>query len=318
LHSLTRNHRGIAVPKQYCSLQGGASLLADTLGRANAVAPRERLCAVVADQHRQWWANGMLDGVPDSNIFVQPHNRGTAHGILFPLVKIAARDPQATVILLPADHHFKDEETIAATLRRAAVLATANSEAVHLLGVQPEAPDTELGYILPSFSARQRSRRIVRFIEKPRPGQARRLVELGALWNIFIIAASIRTLLTLYSPTFDATIAAMRDADGRDLEELYRTLPHIDFSRDILEGNEAKLRVLTVPRCGWTDLGTPDRIGLLARRFEEEQTISELPEGSLMGQYLQGQGGFEQPHSFGHPPALSFGPNLWGNQSKLL
>jgi hypothetical protein len=157
-------------------------------------------------------------------------------------------------------------------------------------------------------------------------------VELGALWNIFIIAASIRTLLTLYSPSFDATIAAMRDADGRDLEELYRTLPHIDFSRDILEGNEAKLRVLTVPRCGWTDLGTPDRIGLLARRFEEEQTVSEVPdaaklsdaakktlaEGSLMGQYLQGHGGFEQPHSFGHPPAVSFGPNLWGNQSKLL
>ncbi|MGB6354370.1 MAG: sugar phosphate nucleotidyltransferase [Steroidobacteraceae bacterium] len=303
LHSLTLNGQGVAVPKQYCSWQGGTSLLADALNRAAAVAPRERLCAVVAAQHRQWWAEGILDGIPDSNVFVQPRNRGTAHGILLPLVKISARDPHAIVVLLPADHLVRDEETIAASLRRAAVLAAEHSNAVHLLGVQPDAPDPGLGYIVPSLSARQRSRRIGRFIEKPTTGQARRLVELGALWNTFIIAASARTLLTLYGSAFDPTIAAMRSANWAEIDKLYHSLADIDFSRDILEGNEAKLRVLTVPRCGWTDLGTLDRIALLVRRFKDERTVagalsdaaSGAPsEASLMGQYLHRQADFEE------------------------
>jgi mannose-1-phosphate guanylyltransferase len=326
LRNLTRNDEGVAVPKQFCSLQGGPSLLAAALNRAAAIAPRERLCAIVAGQHRQWWADGTLDDLPDSNVFVQPRNRGTAHGVLLPLVKIAARDPNAIVALLPADHYFRDEAAIAASLRRVTVLATENSDAIHLLGVEPEAADAELGYILPSPNARCRSRRIVRFIEKPKAAQARRLIELGALWNVFIIAASIRTLLNLYSPSFDATIAAMRHAEGAELDELYQSLPDIDFSRDILEGNEAKLRVLTVPRCGWSDLGTLDRIALMVRHFEEERAVlSQCPDlpnmapprGSLMGEYMRRQSGLQEPLSFSRSPALLFGPNLWSHDAKL-
>jgi mannose-1-phosphate guanylyltransferase len=325
LWSLTQTDEGVAVPKQFCSLQGGPSLLAAALNRAAAIAPRERLCAIVAGQHRRWWADGTFD-VPDSNVFVQPRNRGTAHGVLLPLVKIAARDPNAIVVLLPADHYFRDETAIAASLRRVTVLATENSDAIHLLGVEPDAPNAELGYILPSPNARCRSRRIVRFIEKPKAAQARRLIKLGALWNVFIIAASVRTLLNLYSPSFDATIAAMRHAEGAELDELYQSLPDIDFSRDILEGNEGKLRVLTVPRCGWSDLGTLDRIALMARHFEEERTVlgqspdlpnSLPPRGSLLGEYMRRQRGLQEPLSFARPPALVFGPNLWCHDAKL-
>jgi mannose-1-phosphate guanylyltransferase len=328
LWSLTENDEGVGVPKQFCSLQGGPSLLADALNRAAAVAPRERLCAIVAGQHRRWWADGTLDELPDSNVFVQPRNRGTAHGVLLPLVKIAARDPNpnAIVVLLPADHYFRNEAAIAASLRRVTVLATENSDAIHLLGVEPEAADAGLGYILPSPNARCRSRRIVRFVEKPKAAQARRLIELGALWNVFIIAATVRTLLNLYSPSFDATIAAMRHAEGAELDELYQSLPDLDFSRDILEGNEAKLRVLTVPRCGWSDLGTLDRIALMVRHFEQERTVSGQspdlpnmtpPRGSLVGEYMRRQSGLQEPVSFSRPPALLFGPNLWSHDAKL-
>jgi mannose-1-phosphate guanylyltransferase len=324
LQSLTMNDQGVAVPKQFCSLQGGASLLAAALNRAATIVRRERLCAIVAGQHRRWWADGALDGLPDSNVFAQPRNRGTAHGILWPLVKIAARDPSPTVVLLPADHYFRDEGTIAASLRRAAVLAAENSDAIHLLGIEPDAADPELGYILPSPNARRRSMRIARFVEKPKVAQARRLIERGALWNTFIIAASVRTLLSLYGSSFDATIAAMRNADGPELDELYRSLPNIDFSRDILEGNEAKLRVLTVPRCGWSNLGTLDRIALMVRLFEDECAVLGQspyapnitpPRGSLMGEYMRR--GLEKQPSFSRPPALIFGPSLWTHDAKL-
>ena len=49
--------------------------------------------------------------------------------------------------------------------------------------------------------------------------------------------------------------------DSPALSGLYDVLPTLDFSRQILQGREAQLRVLPVPACGWTDLGTPDRVG---------------------------------------------------------
>jgi hypothetical protein len=118
----------------------------------------------------------------------------------------------------------------------------------------------------------------------------------------------------------------MRHAEGAELDELYQSLPDIDFSRDILEGNEAKLRVLTVPRCGWSDLGTLDRIALMVRHFEEERAVlSQCPDlpnmapprGSLMGEYMRRQSGLQEPLSFSRSPALLFGPNLWSHDAKL-
>ena len=77
LRSLTTMRSGVAVPKQFCSLQGGPSLLQEALQRAEAVAPRARICTIVAEQHRRWW-EGPLWSLPAQNVIVQPDNRGTA------------------------------------------------------------------------------------------------------------------------------------------------------------------------------------------------------------------------------------------------
>jgi mannose-1-phosphate guanylyltransferase len=269
LHGLTRNTHGVAVPKQFCSLRGGPSLLQEALKRAAAVAPLQRVCAVVAAQHRQWWT-GMLSYLPDNNVVVQPLNRGTAHGILLPLLRIAERDPEATVVLLPADHYLENEEVMVASLREAAELANANREFIYLLGIEPDEPDTELGYILPATRSREKASGVLRFIEKPTEARARSLVDQGALWNAFIMAGSVRALLKLFDPTFATTMAAMRGFEGALIDNVYQQLPSVDFSRDVLQGNEAVLRVLPVAHCGWTDLGTPKRIGLTLARLQDE------------------------------------------------
>src|SRR5688572_14911561 len=119
LRTLTTDSNGLAVPKQFCSLQGGPSLLQEALHRAQAVVPRERICTVVAEQHRRWW-QGALWWLPAANIFVQPRNRGTAVGILMPVLRILARDPLARILFLPADHYVRDEEILSRSLRTAA------------------------------------------------------------------------------------------------------------------------------------------------------------------------------------------------------
>ncbi|HSZ09803.1 MAG TPA: sugar phosphate nucleotidyltransferase [Steroidobacteraceae bacterium] len=268
LQRLTRNGQGVVVPKQFCSLRGGASLVQDTVHRATAVAPLQRVCAVVAEQHRGWWTP-MLSSLPEENIIVQPLNRGTAYGILLPLLRIAQRDPDATLVLLPADHYLREEQIMAKSLRQAAEFAKSDRESIYLLGVEPDEPDTELGYILPASRSPDQAVGVLRFIEKPSEIRARLLLDQGALWNVFIMAASAGALLSLFDDTFAPTIAAMRGLDDVSLEAVYQPLSSLDFSSDVLQGKESMLKVLAVPHCGWTDLGTPKRIGLALEQLHD-------------------------------------------------
>ncbi len=275
LQGLTRNVHGVVVPKQYCSMQGGASLLQEALQRAATVASMQRVCTVVAAQHRHWWTS-MLGYLRQSNVIVQPHNRGTAHGILLPLLHIADTDPDAVVVMLPADHHLRDEEVMVASLREAAELASANPASIYLLGLEPSEPDCELGYILPATRSRAGPSAVLRFIERPSSSRARALMDQGALWNSFIMAASARTLLRLFDRNFESAIQAMQCLEGAEqdqayqLDQAYQRLPAMDFSRDVLPGNESTLQVLPVPQCGWTNLGTPARVELTLRRLSDD------------------------------------------------
>jgi mannose-1-phosphate guanylyltransferase len=275
LRSLTTSASGVTVPKQFCSLQGGPSLLQKAVQRALAIAPMRHICAVVAAQHRLW-REAQLQHLLADNVIEQPQNRGTAHGVLLPLLHIAARDPDANIMLLPADHYVRDEAVFANALRRAAACAASDRNGVYLLGIEPNEPDTELGYIVPEQSVRYQPSRVIEFIEKPTVDKARLLLARGALWNTFIVASSASALLGLYAQRFLSTILRMRHAvdhqgsmsDASILDDLYQQLPSRDFSREVLEGQETRLQVLPVPPCGWTDLGSPQRVA---------QTLQGLP-----------------------------------------
>jgi mannose-1-phosphate guanylyltransferase len=269
LQGLTRNVHGVVVPKQFCSLQGGPSLLQEALQRAATVASMQHLCTVVAAQHRQWWTS-MLGLLRPRNVFVQPHNRGTAHGILLSLLRMADMDPEAMVVVLPADHHLRNEEVMVDALREAADLASAHAESIYLLGIEPEEPDAELGYILPAAGSRRGAAAVARFVEKPAEAEARAMIAQGALWNSFIMAASVRSLLSLFDGSFETARNAMHSLDGARLDEAYQHLRPLDFSRDVLSGNEAVLRVLAVPQCGWSDLGTTSRVESTLRRLKDD------------------------------------------------
>jgi mannose-1-phosphate guanylyltransferase len=267
LRELTTTASGSVVPKQYCSLFDGPSLLQDALRRAEATAPAEHICTVVAANHRRWWL-GDLQGVPAANVIVQPQNRGTGNGILLSLLNIVERDPDARVVLLPSDHYVEDEHELARWLKAAATRSSQESADVVLLGFEPRSADPELGYVVPRRVIGSRHSGVGAFVEKPPIGRARELVRQGALWNAFIIAGDARALLALYEPRWSDLVVQMRAAvraqlegDPRILQTLYDELPDVDFSRHVLEATTRPLRVVAVPQCGWSDLGTPERVG---------------------------------------------------------
>jgi mannose-1-phosphate guanylyltransferase len=262
LASLTTDASGTPVPKQFCSLAGGPTFLQDTLRRAHSICGRERIAAIVADQHRRWW-RGALWALPADNVIVQPRNRGTANGVLLSALSIAARDPLARIVFLPSDHYVRDEARLSLALRDASTVRLRPGEIV-LLGMEPEEPDPELGYIVPSGPSRPGELpRVQRFVEKPSASVAADLIATGALWNSFVFAADVSTLVALVRASFPEVVDDMETALARGPEAvaaLYERLPEIDLSRHVLQGAEARLRVMRAPPCGWSDLGTPRRV----------------------------------------------------------
>lgn len=267
LRVLTTNPAGIPVPKQYCSLDTGPSLLNHALHRAFGIVPRWRTSVVVAEQHAQWWAP-LAQELP-GRIAVQPEDRGTTIGILLALVRILDCDPDARVVVLPSDHHVIDEQALTRALRNAVGALLYRHAELVLLGVAPESPDPELGYIAPAGLATSGLLGIAKFVEKPTRAQAATLIAEGALWNTFIIVANGRELLELLRSRDASVVAELRrcaldgrstDGATRELRELYRGLPVLDFSRDVAQWNPAAFSALRAPACGWTDLGTVDRV----------------------------------------------------------
>lgn len=275
LHTLTTTDGGVCVPKQFCSFNEGSSLLHAALERAASATASARTSVVLARHHRRWWEHLHL-GLPSDNVVVQPLSRGTAHGILLPLLHILHRDPDASVLVLPSDHYVRVERVLAASLKQALAQTRARDEII-LLGMEPEEADPELGYIVTHGERSGDVRSVAQFVEKPIASRAGALIQCGGLWNTFIFAAAGAALLEAFEARCPETVAALRgiieqssDREVRDrrIAGLYEALPELDFSRDILQRDSSRLGVLTVPRCGWSDLGTPRRVADVLDRKE--------------------------------------------------
>ena len=282
LQSLTTDASGASVPKQFCSLTGGASLLEEALERAASVAPPSQIVVVVAAEHRRLWTNALPEIAPE-NVIVQPRNRGTANGILLGVTAILERDPNALVAIVPSDHYVEREHVLARALDHAMdSVAGARSASVGFLGLTPESADPELGYIVRGEPLGDGSCAVARFVEKPPRVDAVKLLKRRALWNSFILVARVATLVDLVALRHPVEVTAFRglwrqasrSASPRELERLYEHLPEIDFSRHVVEGTTAPLHVMPVPACGWSDLGTPQRVAECLARLGES---SEAP-----------------------------------------
>ena len=148
-----------------------------------------------------------------------------------------------------------------------------------MLGIEPDNPDPELGYIVPGDCNRHGTFNVTRFVEKPSATHALELIGDGGLWNAFIIAAHAQALLQLFERRCPEIVMEMRGIVQRSLNtqhdttaamDLYDRLPMLDFSRHILHGQEMHLRALPVPYCGWSDLGTPKRVADALRRVARD------------------------------------------------
>ncbi len=135
-----------AYPKQFLTLQGERTLLQATRDRCSSWIPDERLW-VVTNQQQAAEVQRQLSSIPEEHILAEPVGRNTAAAIGWAAVCLLAEDPDAVMVVMPADHVIQNTEDFQSAIQHAACFVTDKPEALFLFGIPPTTPATGYGYI---------------------------------------------------------------------------------------------------------------------------------------------------------------------------
>lgn len=271
LRSLTRAIAADDRPKQFCAIFGGQTLLEHTRQRIASTIPSGKTLVVVTKTHELFYQL-VAQNLPPELLLVQPENKGTALAILYALLSVANRSPGAIVAIFPSDHCFSDDKAFMSHVESAFVAMQAKPELVTLLGIAPDGPEVEYGWIEPDASVLCSVPRVISrargFWEKPTANLARRLMERGCLWNSFVMVGHVDAFLKMIGRTlpklYDSFVAVMRTTGTAEelqtLRDLYSRAPATNFSSEVLAVRPDDFVVLKVNGVSWIDLGDPTRV----------------------------------------------------------
>ena len=273
LSSFTRKVFGHHLPKQFCPLFAGETLLEWTMRRVSLLIPPERTITVLNRAHERFYAP-ILRTVPSSQLLVEPENRGTAAAVLCALLRLAAQGHSGPVAIFPSDHYVNDDSSFMRQIADAFRAVELAPRLTVLLGITPDGPETEYGWIEPgtlvaaAHPVLGQIRQIRRFKEKPSLEVARELFAAKWLWNSAILVGSVATLLSLIESALPETfhkftwVGSFLDGASEEevLQKIFKDLPSVDFSLKVLSEFPAEFAVLPITGVMWSDLGDPRRL----------------------------------------------------------
>ena len=263
LRDLTRTVAGVPIPKQYCRLLHGSSLLEAALVRAKLFSPRDQINVIINKNHESL-AEEQLKSLPKRNVFIQPLNRETGPGLIFSLLNLKQCYSDAIVAAFPTDHYIENDELFMNHVRFAADAIADFPDKIAILGVAPDRPETEYGYILPT-EALDRAGGIYQvgaFTEKPDQNRALSIIELGGLWNTFVMIFRLSRMLELlreFAPDRYAAMSLLQQSPEK-APEIYASLGSWNLSTSFLAQIPEHLIVLKTEDVGWSDWGTRESI----------------------------------------------------------
>ena len=270
-------------PKQFHDVLGtGRTLLQQTVDRFEGVCPIENIYIVTSQEYKELIME-QIPSLSDDQILLEPNRRNTAPCIAYACYKIASRNPEANVVVAPADHIILKEEVFKDTIR-IALGAARNEDILVTLGIQPSRPDTGYGYIQ-YIPDKLTIKKVKSFTEKPQLELAIKFLDSGDfLWNAGIFVWNIKAFkkaLAAYQPDI-AEIFEGGDAHYYTENEesfIHRAYQHcgsISIDNGIMEKADNVHVVLS--NFGWSDLGTWKSLYEVSDKDENQNVV----EGNLI------------------------------------
>jgi mannose-1-phosphate guanylyltransferase len=248
-------------PKQFHDVLGtGRTLLQQTADRFAEICMPENIYVVTSAEYRDT-VQAQLPQLTPQQILLEPVRRNTAPCIAYACYKIGLRNPDANLVVAPADHIILKEEEFVRTIE-AALAATQKEDILVTLGIKPSRPDTGYGYIqyIPS---KKTIKKVKTFTEKPYLELAQKFLESGDyVWNAGIFVWNVKAILK----NFDVHMPDVAELfeDGKNhfyrndeeafINKVYSQCKNVSIDIGIME--KAGEVYVVLSDFGWSDLGT--------------------------------------------------------------
>lgn len=250
-----------AYPKQFLPLAGEQSMLVDTLHRLEALSAQAPM-VVCNDEHRFIVAEQLREaGLQGAEILLEPFGRNTAPAVALAALQALKTDPEAVLLVLPADHLVEDPAAFHAAVSQA--LPAAEQGCLVTFGVVPTKPETGYGYIKRGAGIENGLYDLESFVEKPDAATAQSYLDSGDyLWNSgkFLLGAQtyIDELRSLAPDMLAACEKALAGAEA-DLDfvrldpDAFAACPSDSIDYAVME--KTSLGAVAALDCGWSDVG---------------------------------------------------------------
>jgi len=277
-----------AYPKQFLKIGTTRTLIQETLAR----------CLPLTEISRTWVVTGetlmsptleQLPELPAAQLIVEPCARNTAPCVGLAAVRLLAADPEATMLIVPADHVIQPASAFQAAVRQAADHVDQHPEALVLFGVRPSYPAIGFGYIQRTMPANASETDLVpvqAFKEKPDLATAEQYCQSTEyLWNCGIFVWKARTILAAlaqFEPEMFASLSRLQSALDTDrwdaaLRMEFPTMHATSIDYAVLE-RAPHVSVLPAP-FGWDDVGSWQAMARLTPANDQGNTIDALHAG---------------------------------------
>jgi mannose-1-phosphate guanylyltransferase/mannose-6-phosphate isomerase len=261
-------------PKQFHALGGDRSLIQQCVERLRDSDALEIAAPILIANRRH--ARLVTEQMAAVNcapalVVLEPFGRNTAAVGAVAALVAQSMDPEALVLLMPADHVIVDPEAFSATVARAAEAAR---DLIVTFGVEPTAPETGYGYIESGELISGSVHKVARFAEKPDLKTAEAYLAGGRhLWNAGIFLFSPGVLLAemeRLAPEVMASCRAALDGGAREGlavsldEEAFAACPSISIDYAVMEHTD-KAAVAPIG-VSWADVGSWSELWRLGPR----------------------------------------------------
>lgn len=226
----------------------GFSPLEITIKRFLKITPKENIFLVANQAEKKDLSK--IKSIKKENIFLEPDSKNTAAAILY-AINHFKNNSKSVVIISPVDHFIKKDKEFYSAIRTSVKAARAGY--ISTLGIKPTSATPHFGYIQPGKKIMKETFVVKKFIEKPSPQKAKKLIKKGCFYNSGMFISSVGLLegeYKKYYPAYNRFAAAFKK---KKIKTLYKKLPDIPFDKAIME--KSRRVCLVKAAFTWSDFG---------------------------------------------------------------
>ena len=248
-------------PKQFHDVLGvGSTMLQMTLDRFRGLCPLSNIYIITNAAYKNR-VKEQLPEITDNQILCEPIGRNTAPAIAYACYKISKINPNANIVVAPADHVIL-KETVFTSIIQEAITAAGQDDVLITLGITPSRPDTGYGYIQ-YIDDEQLLKKVKTFTEKPNLELAQVFLNSGDfvwnsgifIWNVKSILHAFKTYLLEIAEVFEEGLPLLNtDQEEAFINRAYTQCGNISIDYGIME--KADNVYVLLSDFGWSDLGT--------------------------------------------------------------